>query len=87
MKFTTAITLAALLGNAAFSNAQDANGNLDICNPDKETYNQNSFGCQKTCERPQTGIRNQVSNFNAISLKVDDILFPFLSSHHSTPHR
>ncbi|GFH58167.1 predicted protein [Chaetoceros tenuissimus] len=73
MKFTTAIALTALLGNAAFSNAQDATGNLDICNPDKATYadgkpnefkpqlwERNPGTCNKVCERPQTGIRNQV---------------------------
>ena len=65
MKFTTAIALTTFLGNAAFSSAQDADGNLDICNPDKATYDANKFGCQKTCERPQTGIRNQVSNFRS----------------------
>lgn len=74
MKFTTAIALTALLGNAAFSNA------LDVCN--RDTNDEPDYGgvCNKVCERPQTGIRNQVSNFNAMSLKVDDITVSLCSS-------
>ena len=78
MKFTTAIALTAFLGNAAFSNAQTANGNLDVCNTkDKDqlsaidggTYKKNEYGCQKTCDRfHETGkIGSQVSRKNLLS--------------------
>ena len=56
MKFTTAIALTAFLGNAAFSNAQTPDGNLDVCNDDGYTA-----PCNKQCTNTDSGISNQVS--------------------------
>ena len=56
MRFTTAIALTALVGNAAFSNA------LDVCNRDADNNPDYGEVCSKVCDKNiYSGIWNQVS--------------------------